>query len=155
MKKILPKELMQAIVPGTQTCISVYINKKTDLSSALEEIHRVVGNDIPQEEFNKLIYPLENFYALVPDELRTNLPLGVFITKNFAGYCQLPFEVKTIAAVAKSFHVKPLIKLMQKDRTYLLLQIDNHKVSHYTGDLSKLTHHETILFHNQKLITKK
>jgi len=143
MKQISPKELWQVVSPGTQTCLSIYINKKTDLTTALEEIRRVSETEMTQDQLNHLIAPIEDFYTLVDGPIAEDRPMGIFVTNNFSGYCSLPFNTKVIATVAKSFHFKPLIKWMQQDRSYLVVHFEEKMIMLYEANLSSFKLQET------------
>lgn len=88
-----------------------------------------------REVFLKPLYQLltENH---VFSQMKGNI--GIFRTQDSFRVLSLPVDVRTDCIVASSFHVKPLLKWLQSDQTFLLLGIGEGEAQLYCGSQHSL-----------------
>jgi len=137
MKQIKPQDIFRIASPGISTCATIYANSPSELTGLISEVQRLAQVDLTAREVAELTAPI-TFLANSKKWKRKNEALGIFVTKGFAGYMGLPFEVKNLAVVANSFHVKPLIKWMQREKPFFALKLNSEKPTLYQGTLSEL-----------------
>lgn len=137
MKQIKPQDIFKIASPGISTCATVYANTPSELTSLIGEVQRLAQVDLTAKEVAELTAPI-TFLANSKKWKRKSESIGVFVTKGFAGYMGLPFEVKNLAVVANSFHVKPLIKWIQREKPFFALKLNADEPTLYQGSLSEL-----------------
>jgi len=86
-----------------------------------------------REDRQKFLLPL---HSLLNDrrllkELKGNF--GVFRTQDSFRILKIPVEIEHMCVVATSFHVKPLLRWMQADREFLLLNLESKGAQLYHG----------------------
>jgi len=80
---------------------------------------------------------MKPFYELESDEdfwNNTTMGLAIFASQNKCIVYKLNNTVKEYAAVANSFHIKPLIKAFQSIENYLLLGLSRENFALYKGN---------------------
>lgn len=135
MNFIKPTELFKISVPGNSTCLSIYANSSKEMAQVLGDAKRLAFQDLSATEVAALFLPITTY-------LRNNRewtkPMAFFVTKGFAGMLVLPFKTKNLSVVALSFHVKPILKWLQRERPYYLLHLKDDRASLYKGTMSEL-----------------
>lgn len=64
----------------------------------------------------------------------TGHSVAIFISKKINGYIPLGDDVGELAVVSKSFHVKPLLALLQGRERYIVLSLNHTKAEIYEGN---------------------
>ena len=111
MKMLLPQQVIHHRVPEGATCLSLYANSSTELEQLVEQARRSARNELSAPEVERLFRPLRRWRF---DADSGAFPTGIFISQGFSGCAHLPFKSKGLGVVAKSFHVKPLLKWIQR-----------------------------------------
>lgn len=84
-------------------------------------------------EAQKILAP---FYALIDDEEFWNhnqQGLAILATHKHFKIIKLPHTVKELAVVADSFHIKPLIRMLQLNERYQILGLNLHEAKLFEG----------------------
>jgi hypothetical protein len=137
LKLIKPYDIFRIASPRIATCLTIYVNHPSEITSLLTEVRRVAGSDLDEAAINKLLAPVR--YLMGSKKWITNVQsIGIFITEGFAGFMKIPFETKNLAVVSKSFHVKPLLKWLQKEKPFFLLHLDRDEATLFQGSISEL-----------------
>lgn len=135
MKLIKPHDIFKFAPPRTATCLTIYINQPSEVSSILMEVRRVAGADLKEDQIAELLSPVR--YLLSSNKWQSsNQSVGIFVTKGFAGFMKIPFETKKLAVVSNSFHVKPLLKWMQREKPFFLLHLATDKATLFQGSIN-------------------
>jgi len=59
--------------------------------------------------------------------------LAIFLSSGFSQHCRLPSRFDELMMIAKNFHIKPLIPLLNKNGKFYLLAISMNKVRLFQG----------------------
>lgn len=135
MNFIKPTELFKISVPGNSTCLSIYANSSKEMAQLLGDAKRLAFQDLSTAEAAALFLPITTYLRTHREWTR---PMAFFVTKGFAGMLALPFKTKNLSVVALSFHVKPILKWLQRERPYFLLHLKDDRASLYKGTMSDL-----------------
>jgi hypothetical protein len=138
MKRIRPQDLFQRSVLGSSSCISIYLNDLSKLETQLLEVTRLTAGDLTISQLKALVDPLRRFknsrrWASLKG------PVAFFLSRDFAGYVTLPFATKDLVVVALSFHVKPLIKWMEREKPYFVIQVQDKEACLFQGSFKGLS----------------
>ncbi|MFZ4404049.1 MAG: hypothetical protein ACOYOK_08110 [Pseudobdellovibrionaceae bacterium] len=145
MKHISPKDIFKVAPPGRSVCLSIYLNHPDELKSLIYDAKKVASADLDEATIDQLIKPV--MYLLKNKKWNTKAePTGIFITKGFAGYIKIPFEVKSVSVVSSSFHVKPILKWLQKEKPFFLLEFKAKEALLFCGGLTDLKLSESIQY---------
>lgn len=137
MKLITPHDVFKTSNPGQATCLTIYVKSPQEIGACLVEARRVAGKDLSEVETNELLAPIR--YLISSKKWNASkTATGIFVKKGFAGFMKIPFETKSIAVVARSFHVKPILKWLQREKPFFLLHLDQDKATLFQGSLSEL-----------------
>lgn len=143
MKTLTPQQVVHYHLPKAAKCLSLYANSFSDLKEKLEQ-------SLAQARKEKLITETEHLHRPVRRLLskieakQDNFPIAVFVTHGFSCQIKLPFEVKKLAVVASSFHVKPLLKWMQREHPFSMLLLEDSQAVLFQGTLSALEEKEVL-----------
>ena len=154
---INPREHLRALDGGLLTnllndpqrpCVSIYMNTheagqqtrenpiryKALLQEAHEELARA-DRKLAEQLVGPAMSVVDD-YEFWQHQLRA---LAVFVDRNKAQFVRLPRPVgRDLAAVADSFHVKPLVRQLHAPDRYQLLAITQKSVALYEGDRDHL-----------------
>ena len=125
------------------------INLVHQVERAIEIISEYINPVMRKDEAQKMLEP---FQALLTNKnllmkLRGNI--GIFRTKNMFRILNLPVDIKTTCVVATSFHIKPLLKWMQKDKEFLLVGLNNNSASVFQGNEDSFRYVDDALYPEQ------
>lgn len=135
MKRISPAYIIEVAPRITGPCLSIYANSPLELATVLGDAIAIAKRDLTQDETRRLFRPLVKFLRS-KDFGNLEFPLAFFVTRGFAGHAKLPFSTKGLAVVASSFHVKPMLKWLQREHPFSLLLLKDREASIYSGNLS-------------------
>lgn len=100
----------------------------------IKQIEASLQKKYSESETKRLLKP---FYELMKNQAFWNHPedgLAVLATPHSFRVYKLPRPVSEIAVVSDSFHIKPLIRLMQSADRYQILGINRERVWLYEGN---------------------
>jgi hypothetical protein len=151
MKMIKPYEIFKISSPGLSTCLTIYVNHPSQIHSLLAEAYRVASADLTDLQINELMAPVRH---LIRNKKwwASSQATGIFVNRGFAGFMKIPFEVKNLAVVANSFHVKPLLKWLQREKPFYLLHLNRDTATLFQGSLSEIRPVEKFNFSKSKTI---
>ena len=129
---------------GSRPCLSLYVpvhrtqpERRDDLPKfrvMLKHLESSLKRAYGKADIAELMKP---FYALLDDETFWNMRkegIAVFAAPTFSAAYHLERPVPEIAIVANSFHLKPLIRVLQTLDAYHILGINRERISFYFGD---------------------
>lgn len=137
MKRVKPQDLFQRSIFGQSNCISIYTNDLKNLENQIQEIRKLASGDLSQNELNILLDPIRDFRESKKWK-SLKAPAAFFVSRNFAGYLQLPFPTKDLAVAALSFHVKPLIKWLEREKPFFVIQVREPEILLFQGNFQGL-----------------
>ncbi len=120
MLRMNPFRLIRMHPDNDSPHISIYAN-------SAEEFIQLYQGEIEKIRADQGSAALRRATDLAEKELRPGwsdgieFPAAVFITEDFAGHIPLPFEPPTLAVSSSSFHIKPLLKWVQREHAFYLL----------------------------------
>jgi hypothetical protein len=142
MKPFTTHELQRLLAPNPGPCISLFLpthrhhpgtaqdpirfkNLVTTATTLLREQYTV-------KDVQALISPLE---AVPSDDFwRYQMDgLAVFSAPDLTVYYRVPMPLPELAVVADTFHVKPLLSLLQANRHFFVLVLSQNSVAFYEG----------------------
>lgn len=125
--------------------VSIYLPKTDDLALLKAHLHQCLGEArlwiyevLCPEEADRFLEPLTSL--LLDGRILKNMSGNVGLFRNAKGFrmVALPVQVEPSCVVATSFHVKPLLRWMQSDPTFLLIGIEDQVAHLYTGTQNHL-----------------
>lgn len=121
MMKVNPYHVLNLSPKEDFPCLSLYAGSERELVSLLGKAEELGIKKYDSKTLDLLFKPIHGFLKK-QKEIGTS-PIALFSSKGFAGYSRLPFSAKPLAVVASSFHVKPLLKWMQREHPFSLLEL--------------------------------
>lgn len=138
---VFPHELLMS---DKQPCISLYQptyrhgpENQQDLirfKNLMKEIEQSLAKKYDQIEIETLMKPLEKLAADRNFWQHATEGLALFATKEKCIIYRLQREVRELAIVAPTFHIKPLIRVFQSADRFHLLGLDRKNFTLYEGD---------------------
>lgn len=107
---------------------------QSQLRQSLREAKAWLSEVLPPDELKKFLEP---FQALQKEtRLLANVRGNIALFRNLEGFrmLALPVEVERLCVVATTFHVKPLLRWIQSDHTFLLLGFHANEAHLYLGN---------------------
>lgn len=145
MRAISVAELRELMAKHVPPCISLYLpthrggsaDDRKQFEGLVRRARELLAHDLPASATKTLLAPLEELPtdALWNDALEG---LAVFHSADHSAYYRLPARVPQLVVVSDSFHVRPLIGYLQRNRTYYLLNLSQNYVSLLRGDAAGL-----------------
>ncbi len=135
MKKVNPYHVLNLTPSEDFPCLSLYSSTERDLASLIGKAEELGLKKYDARTMDLLLRPIHRFLKWQGHDPK-NYPLALFVTKGFAGFSRLPFPTKPLAVVSDSFHVKPLLKWMQREHPFSLLHLQEKEAILYQGSLS-------------------
>jgi hypothetical protein len=156
------KKALQSILESTDGIhLTIYLENQGNreglllqLKECIQEAHEFLQPVMTIEERMSFLEPLDSI--LGDKRIFENMQghLGLFRTKEALRVLSIPIEVKRQCHVANSFHVKPLLRWMQIDKEFFMLDLSNESVSMYFGNQSTFQKIGELWFTNKWPITK-
>lgn len=118
--------------------VSCALSLKDKIESSIEQARKTLQPILSKKQLEIFLDPLINFkndYSKL-EGLRGNV--GLFRKDKFFKLVSMPVELSDITVIAKSFHIKPLIKNVQQDHNFLFLGFDDSTLHLYQGSLGTL-----------------
>lgn len=119
---------------------------RRQLRETLETAYEYLAPVMSPDTLVRFVAPIHN--SISDTKLLKNLKGNVGLFRNETSFriLSLPVPVAQTCVVAKSFHVKPLLKWMQEDREFLFLGISEGSASLYQGSQNSFNLIDTIIF---------
>jgi len=135
MMKVNPYHVLNLSPKEDFPCLSLYASTERELVSLLGKAEELGLKKYEAETLDLLLRPVHGFLKRQQRELADS-PIAIFSSKGFAGFSLLPFSAKPVAVVSNSFHVKPLLKWMQREHPFSFLQLNENEAVLFQGSLS-------------------
>ncbi len=145
MKRLNPHRVLHARNPELNTCVTLYANTPLDLHRNFEEAHRLLDTLPDGNDEHMLLGVAERFLRVAALE-DMPYPVAFFLSEHMSGFVPLPYEVKSLAVVSTSFHVKPLLKWLQREHRFLVLLLKDNEATIHEGTLGHFGEMETISY---------
>lgn len=148
------KSLIQPLLESSEGIhLTVYIKNDLDLRKVRAELRlalikaeaqlaSVLGED-ERAKFLEPIRTLERDERML-SQMKGNL--GLFRTAKLFRIVGLSVPVRPHCVVAWTFHIKPLLRWLQKDRDFLFLNVGDLEATLYRADLNSYHYHDAYVF---------
>jgi hypothetical protein len=130
-----------------------YLPKAQNLiafKSQLREVYFITDEFLkpvlPKIQRKLFLQPLSNMINDTNALKKFNENVGIFLTKDYLRFINIPVPVEQTCIVADSFHVKPLLKWIQQDQEFLILCFGKNFASLYQGTQATYFHVDRLLF---------
>ncbi len=140
MRALTTEDLKSLIVHEAGPCISLYLpthrgggpDDRQRFAGLVRRARELLAKSLSTQEREELIAPLE---ALQKDDLWSHAldGLAVFRSREVAVYYHLPLRLEELCVVADSFHIRPLLRFLQSNERYFLLNLSQGRVSFFKG----------------------
>jgi hypothetical protein len=135
MIKINPYHVLNLTPKVDAPCLSLYASSERELAQLIEKAEELGLKSYDGATVDRLLKPMHTAFKYLGSS-GLAYPIALFSTKGFSGYAKLPFATKPLSVVASSFHVKPLLKWMQREHPFSLLSMREKEAILYQGSLS-------------------
>lgn len=118
----------------------------SQIKYTLSTAHMYLESVMNREGRAKFLAPLQTLLdePNIMKSIKGNV--GLFRTQNSFRMVKIPIEIERLCILAKSFHVKPLLRWMQVDRDFLLLHLESDGFKLYQGNQFEFNCKEIIHF---------
>lgn len=148
MKRLNPHHVFQAKKSDFYSSVSLYANSMAELQQCIKKARVLLKTAVNSQLDQKNIMKIDHF--LQSDTVEDlQFPVAFFVSEFVSGYIPLPFHVKSLAVVSTSFHVKPLLKWLQREHRYAVLLLGEDEATVFGGSLGHFK--EIASFHYQEL----
>lgn len=149
-RTITTEDLANLLKPTPGPCVSIYVNAspaegadqgRIRFNDALKRAERSLDEHVAPGNPGQTGGFLEPLRRLIDDDLWLSIGPGLaaFLSHDALYVRRLPEPLPDLVVVADSFHVKPLIRLVQGGGRYQVLAVSNEQVALYEGDRHHLT----------------
>ena len=125
---------------------------REQLREALDKAYHYLAPVMHPDALIRFLAPLHN---LVAEDSRLlhgfKGNIGIFRNEQSFRLLSVPVAIEKTFVVAKSFHVKPLLRWMQFDRDFLLLRLGDNGAVFLQGNQTSISLLDTIVFSDMKL----
>lgn len=135
MMKINPYHVVGLTPKAGSPCLSIYAGSEIELAHLMEQAEVLGLKSYDARTVDSLLKPVHRVFKNMEFK-DSNFPIALFSSKGFSGCARVPFRTKPLSVVASSFHVKPLLKWMQREHPFSLLVLREQDAVLYQGSLS-------------------
>mgnify|MGYP003337471705 CR=1 FL=1 len=132
MKKVNPYHVLNLNPQNNFPCLSLYASSERELVALIGKAEELGVKRYDAKTLDTLLKPIHGFMKRKEEK---NFPIALFSTRGFGGFSNLPFTAEPLAVVSDSFHIKPLIKWMQREHPFALLELRELEAVLYQGSL--------------------
>lgn len=140
MRTLTIDELRTLIAHEDGPCVSLYLptrrgggpDDRQRFAGLVRCARELLAKNYKPAQIDALCAPVE---ALAKDDLWSHSSdgLAVFRSTKVAVYYRLPLCFEELCVVADSFHVRPLLRFLQSNERYFLLNLSQGRVSFFKG----------------------
>lgn len=137
---------LKALIESNQGLhLSAYIKENENISMLKWKLKEIILDSslhlskvLKKNELDSFLNPIR--LLLGDSETLRSLrgSIGLFRTKSSFKILKVPTATEDLCIVANSFHVKPILKSLQSDKSYLLLGIDKFEATLYRGSMGRV-----------------
>jgi hypothetical protein len=126
----------------TQPCISMYlplsvgnesVQAKITLKSLLREAETKLLQTMRRPDVEELLSPMESFLLESRSWEKRGNGLAVFIAPGFFRHVHAPIEFSRRLMIGETFHIKPMLQLLNNPGDYYVLDLDLGKTRVFYG----------------------
>jgi len=147
MKTVTASDVRRLLDHREQPCVSVYMTTdafrsggqadRTRLRQLLRQAAQKLGQRHPRRDVERLLLPLaERVTAAWPPRGRG---IALLASPTMSLGLELPVPVPDVAVVASTFHTKPLVSYLDRNRHFYLLTLSERVVRLLEGTAEQLT----------------
>ncbi|MBL8860505.1 MAG: hypothetical protein JNK02_00695 [Planctomycetes bacterium] len=140
MRALTIDDLRTLIAHEAAPCVSLYLpthrtgspDDRARFAGLVRRARELLASSYGAAQVDAVCAPLE---ALGQDDLWNHGldGLAVFRSQDFSVYYQLPIALQELVVVADSFHIRPLLRYLQSNERYFLLNLSQGRVSLLKG----------------------
>jgi len=140
MRVLTIDDLRTLIAHDAAPCVSIYLptrrgggpGDKQHYAGLVRRARELLATSYSPAEAEAVCAPLD---ALIDDALWSHSldGLAVFCSKDFSVYYRLPLVLAELCVVADSFHIRPLLRYLQSNERYFLLNLSQGRTSFFKG----------------------
>jgi len=140
MRALTIDDLRTLIANDAAPCVSIYLpthrgggpDDKQRYAGLVRRARGLLATSYSQAQIDAVCAPLD---ALAKDELWSQSldGLAVFRSQDFSVYYRLPLALTELCVVADSFHIRPLLRFLQSNERYFLLNLSQGRTSFFKG----------------------
>jgi hypothetical protein len=145
MIKIKDVSLKSLIESNRGIHLSAYIENNKEIEDLKEKLKEVIidaslhlSKALPNIELHKFLEPIELLLNDTNTLKAFKGNIGIFRTQNSFKILSVPASVEDTCIVANSFHVKPILKSLQSDKSYLLLGVTDDSAKLYHSSMGRI-----------------
>lgn len=140
MRALTIDDLRTLIAHDAAPCISIYMpthrgggpDDRQRYGGLVRRARELLASAYTPAQIEAVCAPLE---ALAKDDLWNHAldGLAVFRSRDFSVYYRLPLALSETCIVADSFHIRPLLRFLQSNERYFLLNLSQGRTSFFKG----------------------
>jgi hypothetical protein len=123
MKKVSYEDILFADFKCQGFCVSIYASNFMEMQRLIDEAQLVARQDLNPEQYTALFGTFEHEKNLIE-----NFPVAVFLSAQTKMYVPLFKCHEELFVVSTSFHIKPLIKMHQRNKDVAMLSFSESNV---------------------------
>lgn len=138
------KKIQQILNSNNGLHLSCYLSGSGP-DTLIEQLHQQIENSrellspiLNEKQLSQFLKPILKMSEDPQFLMKLGSNVGLYRTAKSFRILSLPVEVQPLSVVATSFHVKPLLKWLQIDPSFLLVGILNEEAYIYCGDQNQL-----------------
>lgn len=122
-------------------------NLRLQIDEALDEARDILGPLLTTMDLRKFLAPLMRLRKDSRTLRGFSGNIGFFRTENWSRTLNLPVQVEPLCIVADTFHTKPLLRWMQQDQEFLLVNIGDEYANLFWGNRSSFEFVDSLAMH--------
>lgn len=140
MRALTIDELRSLIAHESAPCVSIYMpthrggspEDRHHFGGLVRKARELLGKNLPAAAVEALIAPIAELDtpAFWGEQLDG---LALFRSRDHFTYQRLPVKVEELIVAADSFHIRPLLRYVQSNQRYFLLNLSQGRVSFFKG----------------------
>lgn len=137
MKRVNPLTMIQSRPLASSLCVSIYADDARSLIEGIESAREIAQRDHPLGLVDKAFASVDE-WARSSNVEKLRYPVAVFAAPGFSGLTYLPSIAKNLSVVSTSFHVKPLLKWLQREKSFVVIRLESKGTQFYQGSVTAM-----------------
>jgi hypothetical protein len=140
MRAMTVDELRSVIAHENAPCVSIYMptsrggsqDDRAQFAGHVREARKLLGKELSHAQVDDLMAPVT---ALDEPQFWTQRleGLALFRSRDYLTHYSLPLKLEHLTVVADSFHVRPVLRFLQSNQRYFLLNLSLGRASFFKG----------------------
>ncbi len=123
MKKVTYEDVLFADTKSQDFCVSIYASNMLELQRLMDEAKIVARQDLNAQQYSCLFDSVETEMNVID-----TFPVAVFLSAHQRMFVPLLRCLEELFVVSTTFHIKPLIKMHQRNKNLALLSFSAKEV---------------------------